>query len=177
MLKIAINTIAVGAAFGATAYAGPEGMPGNISVPVILAQVTPEKPAPVNPAPSTSGSPFDAGLADRRAYEEWFASLTGDFKRGVEYWAGQRSLERPGSCYLADGTSAGEWTQGVRRCPTTIRPERCSTQGRARLQAGVECLFTPGGAPSGGHSNAASRRAIAGLCRRAGRPKSLGTLP
>jgi hypothetical protein len=112
MLKIAINTIAVGAAFGATAYAGPEGMPGNISVPVILAQVTPEKPAPVNPAPSTSGSPFDAGLADRRAYEEWFASLTGDFKRGVEYWAGQRSLERPGSCYLADGTSAGEWTKG-----------------------------------------------------------------
>jgi hypothetical protein len=112
MLKIAINTIAVGAAFGATAYAGPEGMPGNISVPVILAQVTPEKPAPVNPAPSTSASPFDAGLADRRAYEEWFASLTGDFKRGVEYWAGQRSLKQPGSCYLADGTSAGEWTKG-----------------------------------------------------------------
>jgi hypothetical protein len=78
----------------AAPVAPAERMPANISVPVIPA---PEKPAPVNPAPFTSGSPFDAGLANRRAYEEWFASLTGDFKRGAEYWAGQRSLTKPGS--------------------------------------------------------------------------------
>jgi hypothetical protein len=71
MLKIAISLIALRAGFGAAANAPPERIKGNTPVPVILAQVT---------LGNSSASAFDAGLADRRAYEEWFASLTGDFK-------------------------------------------------------------------------------------------------
>ena len=71
MIKIAISGIVLGAAFGAAPYADPERMTGSTPVPVILAQVT---------LGNSSASAFDAGLADRRAYEEWFASLTGDFK-------------------------------------------------------------------------------------------------
>ena len=128
MLKITISSLAIGV-LGAAALpmdTKPGRMPGNTPVPVILAQAAPDKPVPVNPPPSTSASAFDAGLADRRAYEEWFTSLTGDFKRGVEYWAAQRSLPKPGSCYLGDGTSAGPWTQGClaaqrRLTPTDVR--------------------------------------------------------
>ena len=53
----------------------------------------------VAPKSRAAAAPFDAGLADRRAIEEWFASLKGDFKKGASYWAGQRSLPKPGSCY------------------------------------------------------------------------------
>jgi len=113
MIKIAISGIVLGAAFGAAPYADPERMTGSTPVPVILAQVTPG---------NSSASAFDAGLADRRAYEEWFASLTGDFKKGAEYWAGQRSVTKPGSCYLADGTSAGDWTQGCLAAQRRLGP-------------------------------------------------------
>jgi hypothetical protein len=113
MLKIAISGIVLGAAFGAAGYADPERMTGSTPVPVILAQVTPG---------NSSTSAFDAGLADRRAYEEWFASLTGDFQKGAEYWAGQRSLTKPGSCFLADGSSAGEWTQGCLAAQRQLAP-------------------------------------------------------
>jgi hypothetical protein len=105
---------------------------------VILAQVTPGK---------SSTSPFDAGLADRRAYEEWFASLTGDFKRGVEYWAGQRSLERPGSCYLADGTSAGEWTQGCVAAQRQFAPSDVRRKAEPDYRRGWNA-YSPGTSPA-----------------------------
>jgi hypothetical protein len=115
MLKIAISLIALGPTFNSAAYAGSERMTGSVQAPVIMAQA-------VNPSPSRSTSALDVGLADRRAYEEWFASLTGDFKRGAKYWAGQRSLPKPGSCYLADGTSAGEWTEGCLAAQRQLAP-------------------------------------------------------
>ncbi len=76
-------------------------------LPLTLAQVNPG-----TPPPASSPSDFAAGLADRRAIEHWFASLTGDFKTGASYWAGQRGLPKPGSCYASDGSSTGSWTQG-----------------------------------------------------------------
>jgi hypothetical protein len=52
------------------------------------------------PPPTTSDTVtrFAAGLADRTIFENWFASLNGDFQSGAEYWASQRSLPNPGSC-------------------------------------------------------------------------------
>jgi len=68
MLKSSFAFLALGIAFGAATLAA------NITpVPVALAQPTSKTPA------------FEAGLADRRAYEEWFSSLTGDFQRGAAY--------------------------------------------------------------------------------------------
>jgi hypothetical protein len=62
--------------------------------------------------PSTSPSPalspmFEKGLADRAAWEQWISSLSTDYRAGAEYWAGQRSLPRPGTCYGVPGFSAG----------------------------------------------------------------------
>jgi len=43
-------------------------------------------------------SPFDQGRADRLELEQWFAGLSGDFRRGADWWAGHRSLPNPGAC-------------------------------------------------------------------------------
>lgn len=42
--------------------------------------------------------PFDQGLADRAEWEIWAAALSGDFRRGAEWWAAHCSLANPGAC-------------------------------------------------------------------------------
>jgi DNA-binding helix-hairpin-helix protein with protein kinase domain len=42
--------------------------------------------------------PFQRGLADRTELEQWIAALSGDVRRGAEWWAGRRSVPNPGSC-------------------------------------------------------------------------------
>jgi hypothetical protein len=56
-----------------------------------------KSPAPVPPA-SPVASPFDQGLTDRAELEQWFASLSGDFRRGADWWAGHRSIPNPAAC-------------------------------------------------------------------------------
>src|SRR5215813_1359268 len=46
----------------------------------------------------SSASSFDQGLADRAEFEQWFASLSGDFRRGADWWAARRSVASPGTC-------------------------------------------------------------------------------
>jgi hypothetical protein len=41
---------------------------------------------------------FSQGLRDRTKWEDWFSSLTGDKRTGAEYWAAQRSRNKPGNC-------------------------------------------------------------------------------
>jgi hypothetical protein len=68
--------------------------------------ILPDPPAPQT-APSVPSVPlanlppmFQKGLADRTAWEQWFQSLLfGEYRDGAEYWAGQRSLSPPGTCY------------------------------------------------------------------------------
>jgi hypothetical protein len=38
------------------------------------------------------------GVADRQAWEAWFASKSGGYRSGALYWSGQRSLAKPGAC-------------------------------------------------------------------------------
>ena len=54
--------------------------------------------APLDQNIGSPASSFDQGLADRAEYEQWFASLSGDFRRGADWWAGHRSLPRAGAC-------------------------------------------------------------------------------
>ena len=52
-------------------------------------------------APETAAAnptAFDEGLVDRRIWEDWFNSLTGEEHEGAAFWAGQRSLLNPGTC-------------------------------------------------------------------------------
>lgn len=43
-------------------------------------------------------SPYDAGRADRTAFEEWMSHQRGDTRAGAEFWAEQRSAPRPQPC-------------------------------------------------------------------------------
>lgn len=44
---------------------------------------------------------FLEGQSSRRKWETWIATLTGDERKGAEYWAGERSKPAPDGC---DGT-------------------------------------------------------------------------
>jgi hypothetical protein len=61
---------------------------------------------PSNPTPAPSPM-FQKGLADRTAWEQWVASLPADHRAGAEYWAGQRSLTHPGTCYGVPAFTTG----------------------------------------------------------------------
>ena len=50
-------------------------------------------------------NPFQRGFADKTEWQQWVAALTGDFRRGAEWWAGRRSLPNPGSCNGPGATS------------------------------------------------------------------------
>jgi hypothetical protein len=58
-------------------------------------------------------SPFDQGRADRAEWEKWLADLSGDFRRGADWWAEHRSLKNPGAC---DGPVAAISQQFISAC-------------------------------------------------------------
>ena len=68
------------------------------------------EPATLHTAPSSPA--FQDGQRARQAMEAWFDSLQGQAREGAEFWAGQRSLRHPGSCYGPNNTSLGDWTAG-----------------------------------------------------------------
>jgi hypothetical protein len=95
----------------ATSNASPEEAEPRVSPPLqSFASPPPLRSAPPD-QPRVSKS-YAEGLAARRAWEEWFEGLTGAFKDGAEYWASQRSLQQPGSCYGIGGLRRGDWTAG-----------------------------------------------------------------
>lgn len=74
-------------------------------------------------SPSTpSDSLFQQGLADRQAWEAWLAKLTGAYRSGAEYWAGQRSVPKPKSCYGTAEKSSGDWLSGCREALRRLAP-------------------------------------------------------
>ncbi len=78
-------------------------------------------------APTSMPSPaYGQGQTDRQAWETWFGPLTGDYRAGAEYWAGQRSLPNPGSCSAAPSSTGADWTAGCfaaqqRLAPSDVR--------------------------------------------------------
>lgn len=70
--------------------------------------------APWSTGPSATSS-FQQGQSDRAAWEQWFASLSDSQKAGAEYWAGQRSLPRPGTCESSDAAFTAGCTEARRR--------------------------------------------------------------
>jgi hypothetical protein len=51
---------------------------------------------------------FQQGFADREAFESWFAGLSGEYRDGADFWAGQRSLRNPVPC----ASLGGQATEG-----------------------------------------------------------------
>src|SRR4051794_5164768 len=62
------------------------------------------------------------GQNDRVRWENWFASLSPEAKSGAEYWAGQRSLPRPGSCSNTSGVSNTEWLKACSTAQVLLAP-------------------------------------------------------
>jgi hypothetical protein len=81
---------------------------------------TPQGQSGINPP-----SQFEAGLADRSDWERWVAGLSGEFRRGAEWWASHRSLSHPGSCDGPAATSldfgSGCETGKARLTPTDLK--------------------------------------------------------
>ena len=67
------------------------------------------------PAPTAGPLPpvaFQQGQADRRAWEAWFISQTGESRAGADYWAAHRSLPNAGSCNAAPPSTGADWSAG-----------------------------------------------------------------
>ena len=88
--------------------------PASPPVTPAAARANVEKAVPATEASERSQAPvpFQQGQADRRDWERWFTSLSGDFREGALYWTGERSKARPGSCYGPAGQAIGDWTAG-----------------------------------------------------------------
>ncbi|MGA9865021.1 MAG: hypothetical protein WBQ75_01120 [Acetobacteraceae bacterium] len=76
-----------------------------------------QSPGTAQPTPE-----FQQGLSDRQSWETWFASLSGDYRIGAEYWSGQRSKPRPGSCLGASGETLGDVTAGCLAAQQRLAP-------------------------------------------------------
>jgi DNA-binding helix-hairpin-helix protein with protein kinase domain len=81
---------------------------------------------PVPPPEDQSSVPlrddaFQRGLADRTDWEQWIATLIGDFRRGAEWWASRRSLPNRGSCNGPVGTGQ-EFVIGCEAAKARLTP-------------------------------------------------------
>ncbi|MBV8739158.1 MAG: retroviral-like aspartic protease family protein [Alphaproteobacteria bacterium] len=104
------------------AAAGP-----NVSARPQISSVPPESPRV---------TAFQDGLRDRRTWESWFAGISGEFRDGAEYWAGQRSLSNPQSCYGAAGEHLGEWMSGCLAAKRLLTPTDVRRKSEPEYRAG-----------------------------------------
>ncbi len=79
---------------------------------------------------------YSDGLADRTAYENWFATLSGQEKAGAEYWAGQRSLPNPSPCTPQSGNSDAAWVAGCREAQRLLAPSDARRHSEAEYRLG-----------------------------------------
>jgi len=105
-------------------------------------------PSPTAPHPdAVAANPYSSnrepeteayrqGAADRRAWETWFNQLTRDFRAGAEYWSGQRSLPKPGSCYGPAGQNLGDWTAGCIAAKRFLDPTDIHRRSEPDYRAG-----------------------------------------
>lgn len=94
--------------------------------------------SPIPPPADQNASPgaYQQGFADRRAWEWFFAGLTGAFKDGAEYWSGQRSTPQPGSCYGPAGQNLGDWTAGCLEAKRALTPSDNRRKAQPDYRAG-----------------------------------------
>lgn len=64
------------------------------------------------PASAQRSPAFASGADDRASYESWFASLTGQFQAGVEFWATHQSGSLDATCYGPSAMPITQWLSG-----------------------------------------------------------------
>jgi hypothetical protein len=59
-----------------------------------------------------SSAAYQQGQTDRQSWESWFATVTGEYRSGAEYWAAHRSTPNPRSCNAVPPSTGNDWTAG-----------------------------------------------------------------
>ena len=95
------------AALQVTVIEEPTTQPTRLPAPSVATNATQSATSQYAASPA-----FRNGLNDRRAWEQWFAGLSGDYRAGALYWSAQRSLPQPGQCFGPAGQNLGPWTAG-----------------------------------------------------------------
>lgn len=103
------------------------------AAPQYYGSTTPPSLIPGQPPKSRA---FEEGLDDRRVWENWFGSLSGPFKDGAEYWSGQRSISKSGSCYGPGGQNLGDWTMGCLAAKRVLTPSDIRRKSEPEYRAG-----------------------------------------
>jgi hypothetical protein len=84
--------------------------------------------------PGRSG--FDAGRADRRAWEAWLATLRGPYRDGVLFARARMADPTPGLCAGPGQVSRGDFTQGCEAARQRLAPMVTQMRTDAAYQAG-----------------------------------------
>lgn len=85
------------------------------------------------PIPSQA---YSDGLADRVAYEAWFAALGSTEQDGAEYWAAQRSQFAPRPCIKPDSAANDLWVTGCRSAQRWLAPTDARRKSEPEYRAG-----------------------------------------
>ena len=80
------------------------------------------QPAQSSETAAATPTAFDQGLADRRIWENWFNSLTGEEHEGAAFWAGQRSLPNPGTCLAGQSLRSFNYWHGCEKAKSFLDP-------------------------------------------------------
>ena len=86
------------------------------------------------PNASVDSATFEQGQADRTAWEQWFAGLSGDFQAGVYWWSGQRSLPYPGTCNTPTTTQL--FVAGCEAAMSRLTPTEVKRRSSAEYKRG-----------------------------------------
>lgn len=116
--------------------------------PVAARSSTPvvARPEPSPPPPQAQAvSPFDEGRGARHAWDAWLSTLGGPYRDGAVFWAAQRILPEPGSCYGPNGTSRGEFTSGCEAAKQRLIPSDARSRASSDYRMGwnTEAAPTP----------------------------------
>ncbi len=125
--------------------APPHAAPSSVSPPsrpyFDQSEPAPPKPKRDNRSASRSSSrAYLDGQADKRSWNTWFGSLSGDYRDGAEYWASVRSNRKPGSCYGLRGERYGNWTAGCLAAQQRLNPSDRRRRAEREYRAGWNSL-------------------------------------
>jgi hypothetical protein len=86
---------------------------------------------------------YSDGIADRTAYENWFATLDGQEKAGAEYWADQRSAPNRGPCTNPGGNVNASWVAGCREAHRRLDPSDARRHSEPEYRLGWNAFQEP----------------------------------
>lgn len=110
--------------------------------------VAPPAPAKSPAAEGSASLAFQSGLADRRLWDAWIATLHGAYKDGAMFWASQRLMQQPASCHASNGANQGEFTLGCEAARQRLSPMDARRRSNADYGTGWDSMPTQATMPA-----------------------------